>query len=292
MVRFRQGQSISTIDKERQFASPMAVDMMIIAAKRPHDIYHHFDLNAGSGWNDDYGVKGTPMVFTDLAQQYLNKWQAMFFEIEQARARELYNRTCMYPQCKVEAIDNRHFMEWAGKLPSSAVGTILTDPNGWLYRSAQGIGTPVTELIEACRRLPSIDLIANLNARTYMLMKGDIKCHPEKEGYSRLYSLAEMPDLFHKRYGLVSNLSSNGHGQFVRFILRNIKTGDHKALGWNLWDSPKAKEIFNYLDGVGEEPKEKKVEHCGQLYLFEEMTHEHNSETRKSHGRSRIRKAG
>jgi len=262
-----QGQGPSTIDKERQLASPLAVNMMIIAAKRPHDTYYHFDLNAGSGWNDEYGVPGTPLVFVELAERYLKHWEAMFFEINQVRARELETRLRGIPHCRVESIDNRHFMEWAGKLPRRAVGSLLADPNGWLYRSMEGVGSPVREIIECCEMLPSLDLIANMNVRHYRLMRGDIRHHPERAAsYRRIYSLAEMPMVFRKRYGLVSNISSNGHGQFVRVILRNIPTNDHKALGWNLLNSPKALEIYKNLEETASERL-----HPGQMPLFEEM---------------------
>ncbi|HEU0180314.1 MAG TPA: hypothetical protein VFV58_39260 [Blastocatellia bacterium] len=245
----RQGQGLSTCDKGRRIAAMFSMSMRILY---PGDTYYHFDLNAGSGWNDEYGVPGTPLVFLELAQKHLRRWKAMFFELDNARAGELETRLRGRPNCRVEMLDNRHFMEWAKGMPPHAVGSIVIDPNGWLYRSRTGAGVPVAEIIECCARFPRMDLIMNLNLRHYRLMRGDLKANPEK-AHRRLYRLEEMPKLFHRPHGLISDRSNHGHGQFVRMILRSARMRPYDAMGWHLLDSPEAKEIYRLAEMTTEE---------------------------------------
>jgi hypothetical protein len=245
------GQSLSTIDKERQIAAPLLVNMKIVAKRCPHDIYQHADLNAGSGWNDEYGVPGTPLVFVQLAETYLRRWQAIFFEIDYGRATELENRLRGIPHCKVEAVDNRNFLSWGRSLRRNQVGSVLVDPNGYLYRTMDGIGCPIAQMAEFFDEFPRMDLFANLNLRVYKQMRGaeaadlDNRRPPR---YDRLYRLQEFLRVFHKKHGLISNLSHNGHSTFVRIVLRNLYTNDWRGWGWNHWDSPAALKTFGWAE--------------------------------------------
>ena len=262
-MRTTQGQSLSTIDKERSLGAMVDMNMQIVRRSCPHKMYYHFDLNAGCGWNEECGgVPGSPLVFVALAERYLRRWRALFFEIDYDRATELERCLRGVPHCRVEFADNSAFLGRAlAMTKASDVGSVLADPNGWLYRRADnGWGCPVTQMASFFYERPRIDLIANLNLRFYKQAKGAQLRHPLHPDYSQLPRLPDMRSLFHKRHGLISKRSNNGHTDFVRIVLRNLRTNDYKAEGWHFLDSPVAKEIYRYAesfraDGVEEQQK-------------------------------------
>src|SRR5215471_9769005 len=95
-----QGQSLSTLDKERQFGAMFDMQFQIVLRKCPRSIYRHIDLNAGSGWNDAFDVPGTPSVFVQLADEILGeKWQALFFERNPLLMAQLKERLGAHPRC-------------------------------------------------------------------------------------------------------------------------------------------------------------------------------------------------
>jgi hypothetical protein len=231
-----QGQSLSTIDKGRQIGAMYAMDLQIVRRRCPGEKFHCFDLNAGCGWNWRFQVPGTPLVFVDAAERILgNCWEAWFYEIDPGRAAELAQRLNGIPRCHVLAEDNVGFVRVAERLPWSALGSVLVDPNGWLYRKPNGEGCPITEMARFFAHHRRMDFLANLNMRTFRLMEGAAKHNLAK--YREFCSLRELPALFQKRHGLVSNRSSNGHSEFIRVILRNIPTRDYRAMGWNYWQT-------------------------------------------------------
>jgi hypothetical protein len=250
-----QGQGLSTIDKERQIAAMLDMNMQIVRKSCPGLMYRHFDLNAGSGWNDEFAVPGTPLVFVELAEKYLRNWEATFFEIDEERASQLVARLRGIPRCRVAALDNRVFLTQArNQISRWDIGSVLADPNGWLYRQAtNGTGCPVGEMIEFFESYPRIDLIANLNLRHYKQMRGAERCHPHPPAYQHLHGLSDLPRLFNKRHGLISQRSHNGHSQFVRIILRNLRTNDYRAWGWHHLTSPTALEIYRYAETTAAE---------------------------------------
>lgn len=247
-----QGQSLSTIDKERQFAAMLEMNMRIARGACPNAVYRHFDLNAGCGWNHEFGVPGTPLVFVHLADKLLNRWRATFYERDEQRAQQLWQRLRGVPHVTILHADNREVLAAAKAIGSYDLGSLLVDPNGWLYRNQEGQGCPIEEMVRFFQLYPRIDLIANMNVRTYVRMRGAAKNHRNHPHYNGLHGLQEMPGLFSKRHGLISALSSNGQSQFVRLILRNIKTNDYRAEGWHHLDSPVAAEIYRYAEGEKE----------------------------------------
>jgi len=249
-----QGQGLSTIDKERRIAGMLDINMRIVRARCPGAIFRHIDLNAGCGWNAEFGVKGSPLVFVELAEKYLaGRWEAVFYEIDEARATELWMRLRGIPRCTVLPLDNRTFRERAVHMAPDAVGAVLADPNGWLYRSPQGIGDPVEEMAQFFREHRRMDLIANLNLRFYKSARGAARKLATHAGAFSMPSLEQMPQLFSKRHGLIGTRLHNGHTTFVQIILRNIPTNDYKALGWYHLDSPEAAEIYRYAETSAEE---------------------------------------
>ncbi len=228
-----QGQSLSTIDKERQIGAMFAMNLQIVRQACPGEKYFHLDLNAGSGWNWRFQVPGSPVVFVEAAERILgHRWEAWFYEIDSGRATELEARLRGVPGCHVLAEDNCGFLKATARFPRNALGSVLVDPNGWLYRKRNGDGCPVPEMAQFFAEHRRIDFLANLNRRTYRMMAG-----ARNKGlatYRDFHSESEFLKLFSKRYGLITKGSSNGHSEFMRVILRNVRTNDYRAWGWNL----------------------------------------------------------
>jgi hypothetical protein len=257
-----QGQSLNTLDKVRQFGAAILINLIIVRKKCPQDHYRHIDLNAGSGWNDDFDCPGSPLVAVQLLEENLSRWDATFYEINPDRATKLWRRLRGIPHCTVEQFDNKVFLERSLKIIKPwDVGSVLVDPNGWLYRNkSTGIGCPVEEMIQFFRSHRRMDLIANLNLQFYKKARGAEKKLPSHPTYPYMHGPEELPLLFHKRYGLISKRSQNGHSTFVRLILRNIPTGDWRRFDWHQLDSAVAKEIYHYAETTA-------AERSGQLPL-------------------------
>jgi len=253
----KQGQSVQTMDKERQLAAIFCMNLNIVRYACPSEIYTHIDLNSGSGWNDEFDVPGSPIAFITVAESMLDKWQAYFFEWNPAAAAQLREAIGHHPRCQVIEADNAMFLEFARKrLKTRSIGSILCDPNGYLYRTRTngkapiGSGAPVAELVEFFKEYRRMDLIANINMRTYDLQKkAREKGVVGPDSYSGFYRLQEFLEVFSKRDGLITKGASNGHSTFVRIVLRNLPTDGYRKWGWYRWQSPEARRIFEYYDG-------------------------------------------
>lgn len=253
-----QGQSPSTLNKERQFAAAIEMDMQIVRKRCPRAIFRLVDLNAGSGWNEKFECAGTPLVAVELAEELLgDRWHAYMFEREPNAFAQLYARLGHHPRVTLFPEDNANILQRAQRfLTQWDVGCVIADPNGWMYRKPNGEGLPVVELMEFFKRYPKMDLLANLNGRVYKLMCGarddadaSFKTPPT---YKHFYGLgencAQFLKMFHKTDGLISSLDSNGHSHFVRLILRNIPTHDFQAWGLYLLNSPQAQATYAWLE--------------------------------------------
>ena len=260
-----QGQGRSTLDKERQLAAAMSMQRNILL-KKPSIIgrhpYYHIDLNAGCGWNKDFQVFGSPLVFCQVMYNF--HFRAWFIDRDPEATRELTERLRLYSGIEICTGDNRDVLKKIGSyLPTRAVGSILVDPNSWAYRNAKGEGVPVNELAEFCRQYRRMDLIMNLNVRAYSMMDG----HNQNGSIKfDLIALDRFPSFFSRDYWLISR-DHNGHTEFVRLTGRNMRTGDYAKWGWYHWDSAKGKQIrediavrkkdrnfgqTNFLDGLAE----------------------------------------
>lgn len=246
------GQSEATIDKERRLGSALTIGMRVAAAKFNGKgfSYFHFDANAGSGWNDLFNVPGSPAVFWSLASQYLPNMRTygFFAEIECSRARQLVTATpeIYAKNTFVFARDNEQvlevfieFIRQSGERPEFAVGSIICDPNGWLYRNARGEGAPIMGLRRLSIICPRIDIILNLNARTYRLQKAS--------GH-RVDSPREVLHSLNKSHWLVSR-THRGRDEFFLAVGRNFPTGNHAALGMHTLESEQGRHVLTLIEG-------------------------------------------
>ena len=249
-----QGQSLGTIYKERRIGSALSVCMRIAVSRFGGKGYQfwYLDSNAGSGMNDLVGVEGSPLVFYRQADQWLSTMppQAFFAEIDENRVRQLWRRiqaSNWRERSRLIPRDNEKALKIFGQCieqhenPRHAVGAILVDPNGWFDRAKNGEGVPVEGLFEFVKKFPKIDLILNLNVRSYQLAR-------TQQWGERLLSVRELMPKLRKRYWLLGRVQPPG-SRFILMIGRNIETRPHTRLGLHLADSAEGREIIEWAEG-------------------------------------------
>jgi hypothetical protein len=245
------GQSRATIDKERRIGALLATNMRIIGRRfgGSRFRYFHFDANAGSGWNDLIDVPGSPRVFWDLADQYLQNmpFRAFFAEIIKSRTMALLQAIPpAYKHCSfVFPSDNEEVLQVFAECirryerPDKAMGSILIDPNGWFYRNAKGEGPPLAGLRDFANEFPRIDIALNINSRTYQLQHAS--------GHN-VQSPEDVLQSLNKNHWLVSE-ATYGHSRFLLAVGRNFNTGSHRGLGMHALDSAEGRYIMNRAEG-------------------------------------------
>lgn len=254
-----QGQSLATIDKERRIGSALAIGMKVASAHfgGKGRSYWHFDANCGSGWNQRVSVAGSPIVFWQVAQACLcgMRPEPFFCDIDQTAMHELHLRlaraavldpSILIPGDNEEAL--AVFAERVRRVDRSqyAVGSVLIDPNGYFYRRPDGQGAPVNAIKWFVREFLRIDLILNLNVRTYQMQKGA----SEKLGQNHdVQSPRELLPSLGKKFWLVGRGMVGGGDRFLLAVGRNFSTGDHRALGLHKLESLEGQAIMNWAEG-------------------------------------------
>lgn len=243
-----QGQSRITEDKERGFAGIFGMQLRIacamfrnVSAKlraKGMDVginYFHFDLHAGSGYNHEIGVPGSPLVFLNVAQKYDVPYLLFCSEIDDGAVAELAKRLAPYDKAFLCPGDNAELVlaipeiiKEYGERPAHARGTILLDPN-----NQRGDGLPWDELEEITMACPKLDVMVNFPGTA---MKRIGRRHRD------YVSLEDLPDILHKEHWLIRE--TLGVHQFTTVIGRNYKTGDYKKLCFYDWESPEGMQIL------------------------------------------------
>jgi hypothetical protein len=248
----KQGQSLTTIDKERRLGAMFDMQCRLYQCKPQvlgkHPAFH-IDLNAGCGHNHEFNVPGSPIVYIEVMRSRYPQipWKAWFIDRNLAHAEELRERICKrygdLPNVTVLCQDNEEaLVSIGGKIPEFATGTVLADPNGWLSRRKDnGDGVPLKELRFFFSKHRRIDILMNLNARLYRLTAND------KEKYET-FSVSEFHWLLGKSHWLITSEVSNGHSSFVCLTGRNMETGDYKSYGWYRLNSQMGQAICERLE--------------------------------------------
>lgn len=254
-----QGQSSTTIDKERRIASALSIGMKIVDREAWNKFtYFHFDANSGCGWNDVVGVDGSPVVFHKMADIFLAnmKREAFFCDIDRPAIEKLLN--CLGTWNGSSYLfhkDNEEILEvfaerlrTCGENPLYIVGSIIVDPNGYWYRS-KGKGPPIKGLLEFVKEFPRVDIILNLNTRWRRLALAH-------EWYSNDIPPREVLTSLRKKHWLISRAQYGGD-EFMLAVGRNFKTGSHRAVGFHELESEEGRCWMNMFDGKrqGEFPR-------------------------------------
>jgi hypothetical protein len=229
-ARGGQGQSALTIDKERRIGAATSVGMRIGNGKfggRGFS-YFHFDANAGSGWNEQVDVPGSPLVAWVAARECLPgmRFRPYFCDHDPEKMRLLRDALGADPVAAERSVlicdRNEAGLEQfaaairaSGERPELAVGSVLVDPNGWFYETQ----CPVAGLVRFCREFPRVDVVLNLNRRTYEMQRA---C-----GHAVL-SPREVLLQLGKQHWLVCAAAA-GQSRFLLAVGRNVQTGAHDA---------------------------------------------------------------
>lgn len=248
-----QGQSLATIDKERRIGAALSVSMRIASRTLGGRgfTFWHFDANAGSGWNEKINTAGSPLVFWQVAEMCLKGFKpaAFFCDLDLDAMRRLQGRlrgiTAAAPASFLLPGDNQDGLEVfaenirRAERPRFAMGSVVVDPNGYYYRNPKGVGAPISALKWFCREFPRIDIVLNLNIRTYQLQASqghDVL--PPREVFAAL----------NRKHWLVAQANVST-GRFLLAVGRNIETGDHKSLQLYRHDSAEGEYILNMAHG-------------------------------------------
>jgi hypothetical protein len=254
--RSKQGQSMTTIDKERRIAAALSVGMRIANARFGGKGYRYFyfDANCGSGWNHQVDVPGSPLVFWHVMQECAPDLEpaAYFCDRDVIAMEQLRSRFSADPATAGSILlpgDNEDGLHQfadairrSGEVAKYAIGAVLIDPNGYFYRNAGGIGAPVRALRWFVAEFPRIDIILNLNMRTYFLQRGQ---------HHQVIPPGDVLASLRKRHWLVSR--AGGQSRHLLAVGRNMETGDHKSMGFHFADSMQGQQILSVdADGMSE----------------------------------------
>lgn len=270
-----QGQSCATIDKQRRISSALVVSMNLAekagkaylikpkVRNRPdRATYWHFDANAGCGWNDEFDVPGSPLVFHYMADRCLHSLNrdAVFCDINRGRIKELrerlseqkiyeYTSTCLNVDNETALGVFRDKILNSGENPKYAVGTIIIDPNGYWHRNEDGSGPPINGLQSFAVQFPRIDIIINLNMRLAGLMLGHVR-KKESPCYAAFKDTQHPRDIFLslKRHWVVAEIPKSSW-RFLIGVGRSMRAGKHDQLGLYEMDSPEGEAIMKVSNG-------------------------------------------
>jgi hypothetical protein len=235
----KQGQSDSTEFKERGLEAAFAINLKIFKSTIARKFgdrypYWHFDLNCGCGINKKIGCIGSPLAFLRAAESVgQSSYFAGFCDINEEYLYELMEREQVRSnaQCFTFHGSNATLVETIPDIiakierPDRAVGMVLSDPNGF--------GVPLGELAELSRQCRGIDIAIHWNSRIRRLRRGQGR---------EFIDIDEAIAMINKRHWLIRE--PRGNHQWTVLIGRNIKIGEHRALGYFHLDSEKGRDIM------------------------------------------------
>lgn len=226
-----QGQSGEATNlKELGFRATFAINLRIFVNRWGRDTryrYFHFDLNAGSGYNQIAGCEGSPISFAQgAAREGCERFHASFVDLNKECVERLLAKPEMHDKrCFVHHGNNAVFAECIpsiiahyGERPHYAIGTVLCDPNG--------TEIPLAGLEWLSAQCQKLDFIINFNATATKRSIG--------AGYGHV-SLLESLSRLGKKHWLIRE--PIGRHQWTMLVGRNYRVNDYAALGFYHLDS-------------------------------------------------------
>jgi three-Cys-motif partner protein len=255
-----QGQSSYTRFKEERFAPIFAQSLRISKTDRVKRFaFYHIDLNAGSGYNDDVRVAGSPVNFLgEAARCDRHNFFAFFVDQDLTAIKQLIRRPEVeaYPeQIAIYPYDNSEILSVVSRFiarrepnPQKAIGSIVVDPNG--YR----LGVPWDALKTFCEAHPRFDLIMNLNVRTLQLERGCVECGMKGFETVEHVLISEFPDWFTRPNWMITEVCSIGRWRWVQLVGRTMETrgADYPSIGFYDMRSERGRAIIAGIEGRDE----------------------------------------
>lgn len=238
MARSRsiQGQSGDATEiKQRGLSFAFRIGLMVAVRKFPQYRYFHFDLNAGSGINEEAGCIGSPLSFlNETSVMQCRQFFAAFCDREADQVRALLSRSALKDtRCNVFHCDNAELLSIAPDIVTSygerrqyAIGSVLSDPNG--------CDVPIDDIAEIAHALPRLDVIFHWNSTITKRLRYGIK--PTQ------IMLNDVPRLVPKAHWLIRE--PIGPHQFTMLVGRNFRSGDYPSMGFFHLDSERGQHIM------------------------------------------------
>jgi hypothetical protein len=244
-----QGQGASTEAKERGIAHAISVSMRI--ASKMSFPFWYVDMNCGSGWNEKVGCIGSPLAFLDVAMEQGKAYRAFFCDIAEPLvvnlAGKFSRRTSANAYCM--AGDNagllpvvEEVIRQSGENPKFVWGAVLVDPNS--YRTQW----PIDQVIAFAAKHPRIDLILNLNLRSYWRESALQRTGAKGWEHQRIPLPSDWAGLMNRAHGVVRAPSVTSGDRFILMTLRNIPAGSSLPMGFYDIHSSTGRDILQRAD--------------------------------------------
>lgn len=231
-----QGQGDSTEWKERGLGAAFYINLTI-SKKMEWSTYYHFDLNSGSGHNEEIGCIGSPLAFLQAVKETSHKKvQAHFVDKNKESVKKLIPKIDKNWFCHFG--DNASFVSVIPEIikdkPQFAIGSILCDPNGTQI--------PFYELSKLLAKYMRLDIIINWSATSFLRTRKSSICKTDNP------SISDLPELFNKKYWLIRKPQSKH--KFLLLVGRNIKVQPHNNLHFYDMESTQGKQIVYECDNT------------------------------------------
>jgi hypothetical protein len=248
-----QGQSAYTRFKEERFVPVLAQSLRISKAdKIARFAYYHVDLNAGSGFNEEVKVAGSPLNFLAAVERNQRRnFYAFFVDRDLSCIRDLIRR----PQVEAHAdrvrlfhADNAEILPIVSEFvaarepnPHLAIGSILIDPNGYHK------GVPWEALREFCAAHPRFDLFINLNIRSYRMERSHILTDWKQY---ELRPVSQFPTWFSRPHWMWTDIVQLAGNSWMQFVARTMATDTpgYSQIGFYDSRSERGRFILNKLE--------------------------------------------
>lgn len=256
--RTSQGQSLVTEDKARGFGKAFAINLRIFQSRfadKAWARYFHFDLNAGSGYNDEADCIGSPLAFLSAVHRLeVTNYRAFFVDISRDAVSELLHRPEVTSDERSFVMhgDNAEFVraipsiiEASGDRPGMAIGSVLVDDNG--------TGIPVHELADLAAACPRLDLFINITATGL-----------KRAFHVRSLRLSDIVGGIDKQHWLIRE--PIGAFQWTMLLGRNVQVNDHRSEGFYHLESEQGRQVMERCNYTAAELRE--IYMKGQERLF------------------------
>lgn len=233
MGKAHQGQSILvTEEKARGFCSVFEQQIAVVQATQKkwlrNNPYVHIDLHAGSGFNDEVNVVGSPLLFCDIARRHgFENYLLLCSEHDKGRVKQLANRLAENQRAYPFYGDNRELCyalpellkSWGFDL-RSVIGSVLVDPNSV---KEQFCWEALEYLFQS---VPRLDCIFNYPATAFKRAKKQAELY---------FHLEDIPQKLHKSVWFIREPIAQW--QFTCLLGRNTDKISSPGQGFKAWDS-------------------------------------------------------